>query len=140
VVVVHAGETQDGVRDIAMLALHRPLGLELRLRVCPGRCKGRVLPDRHAGFAWTMHQHRAGIEKLLDPERLQVGKEAARSLDVYPLVERVLVTAEIEIGGEVYDRSDIPAVFFADRGETPGDGALGAEVDRPAARALLHLQ
>ena len=48
-----------------------------------------------------MHQHRTGINKLLNIKLLQPAQQMARALDVHAAVKRVVSVGEIKIGDQV---------------------------------------
>jgi hypothetical protein len=61
-----------------------------------------------------MDQHRAGVDELLDVERLQATDEIAAAIDVDRLVLRLVLAAEVEEGRQVHDARDAAAIFGTD--------------------------
>ena len=95
-VIVEAGEAEDGERDGAVMVPDDLLRRRLGLRVGPFGMEWPVLVDRLARRAGLLDQHRARIDELLDLEPLEPFQQPPRPLDVERGVERVLLTREVE--------------------------------------------
>lgn len=106
VLVIDAGQPQDGIGDLPVLRADHLFGRGLRPGVGPARIDRLSFVDPLAGTARGMHQHRARIHELFDLEPLQRAQQAAGALDRDGLIERVIVTGKIEIGDEVDDAGD----------------------------------
>ena len=68
--VVQPRQAQDAVWDAPVLVTDNALGVGFGFRVGPARFDRLVLIDRLAGAAGAMDEHGAGVEELLDVERL----------------------------------------------------------------------
>ncbi len=89
VIVVDAGEPEEGDGDGAMLLTEQPLGPDLRFRIGPGRLDRRILVDRLVRpIGRPVHQHGAGEGELLDLELLKRLDQPARALHGDLVVER----------------------------------------------------
>jgi hypothetical protein len=74
------------------------------------------LVDRYPRLAGAVHQHRAGMDELLDLEALQGVQQAAGAVDVHRFVAGIGVAGEVVVGGEVDHRSEARAVALAQAG------------------------
>ena len=111
VVVVNSCGAEEDDGDVPVALMQQCLGVDLGLRIRPGRTDWRLLADallRSGGR--LMDQHRAGEDELLDLERLQPVNQPAGALHGDLVVERIGVTRDIIIGGEVDHRGDAVAV------------------------------
>src|SRR5690606_29768896 len=133
VLVVHAGDAEHRVRNSPVMMFDGFFSLELRLRVLPGRSERRVFRDGYARPRRLVHEHRTRIEKLFDLEVLQAVEQATRAIHIDLLVEGVVLTGKIEVGGEMYDRRQMRAEAFADVPEDRGNRFVRAQVNRKAA-------
>ena len=86
-VVVQAGEMEQDIGDRAMLLPDHGLGRRLGFGISPFRRDRGLLVDPFARRARRVHQHGAGVNELADLEVPQAAQQAARALDVDPLVE-----------------------------------------------------
>jgi hypothetical protein len=112
-VVVQPGEVQQGDGDPAVFLSDHRLRLGLRSRIGPFRLERLALVDALARPTRTVNQHRAGIDELFDLEVLQRVQQAARALNVHRPIQRIVLTGEVEVGGEMNDAGDVAAVALA---------------------------
>src|SRR3546814_40139 len=76
VVVVNSGGAHINDGDVSVALMQQCLGVDLGLRIGPGRADRRVLVDALVGCGGRlMNEHRAGEDELSDFERLQRSEE-----------------------------------------------------------------
>src|SRR5215212_5236566 len=88
-----------------------------------------IFADGFAGLARRMHKHGSGINKLFNLEILQGAQQAARSVDIYGFVKRIVLAGEIEIGNEMDDAGDARAMLFAEAGKRRSNRFIFGEID-----------
>jgi hypothetical protein len=136
IIGIDACNAQHQHRDMAAFRMQDALGIQLRLRVGPGRVQRRVFGDRIAGLGRRMDQHRAGIDELLDLERLQRAQQALRALDVDLVVQRVGVAGEIVERRQMNHRRETVAVTRTQLVASLCQRLLGSNVGVDAIAAL----
>ena len=123
---------------MSVLGADHVLGRCFRFRIGPPWVYRLVLVDRLPGSPRSVDKHRSRIDELLDIEALQATQQPTRSFDVHALVERIVITREIEEGDKMDNAGD-PLTEVASQGlQRRCDGVVIGEVHTDEREIRLH--